>query len=101
MVINNWAKLWTTKGWVDAIIQGFKKAFDTPFHTLLKRKLLSYGIGGKTWKWIGSFLCYRQQRVVVNGVSHLGSSFTRCTEGTVVGPLLFSRYRNDLSHILS
>ena len=29
---------------------------------------VSYGIGGKTLKWIDSFLCFRQQRVVVNGV---------------------------------
>ena len=42
--------------------------FDTPPHKLLKSKLFSYGIGGKTIKWIDVFLCYRQQRVVVNGV---------------------------------
>ena len=40
----------------------------TPPHELLKSKLFSYGIGGKTLKWINAFLCYRQQRVVVNGV---------------------------------
>ena len=31
----------------------------------VKSKLFSYGIGGKTLKWINAFLCYRQQRVVV------------------------------------
>ena len=44
------------------------QAFDTPPHELLKSKLFSYGIGGKTIKCIDAFLCYRQQRVVVNGV---------------------------------
>ena len=34
----------------------------------LKSKLFSYGIGGKTLKWIDSFLCFRQQQVVINGV---------------------------------
>ena len=54
-------------GQVDTFILDFEKAFDTPPHELLKSKLFSYGIGGKTLKWIDSFLCFRQQRVVVNG----------------------------------
>ena len=37
-------------------------------HELLKSKLFSYGIGGNTLKWTIAFLCYRQQRVDVNGV---------------------------------
>ena len=67
-VINDWAKILDTRGQVDAFILDFEKAFDTPPHELLKSKLFSYGIGGKTLKWIDSFLCFRQQRVVVNGV---------------------------------
>ena len=43
-------------------------AFDTHPHKLLKCKLYGNGIGGKTLKWIDSFLCDRQQRVMVNGV---------------------------------
>ena len=56
------------RGQVDTFILDFEKAFDTPPHELLKSKLFRYGIGGKTLKWIDSFLCFRQQRVVVNGV---------------------------------
>ena len=56
------------RGQVDTFILDFEKAFDTPPHELLKSKLFSYGIGGKTLKWIDSFLCFRKQRVVVNGV---------------------------------
>ena len=67
-VINHWAKLLDNRGQVDTFILDFEKAFDTPPHELLKSKLLSYGIGGKTLKWIDSCLCFRQQRVVVNGV---------------------------------
>ena len=62
---NSWTKrvrltllFWTLK----------KKSFDTPPHELLKSKLFSYGIGGKTFQRINAFLCLRQQRVVVNGV---------------------------------
>ena len=77
-VINDWAKILDNRGQVDIFILDFEKAFDTPPHELLKSKLFSYGIGGKTLKWINSFLCFRQQRVV-NGV--LGSGFVGCPPG--------------------
>ena len=56
-VINDWAKLFGNRGRVDTFILGFEKAFDTPPHEFLKSKLFSYGIAGKTLKWIDSFLC--------------------------------------------
>ena len=66
-VINDWAKILDNGGQVDTFILDFEKEFDTPPHELLKSKLFGCGIGRKTLKWIDSFLCYRQQRVVVNG----------------------------------
>ena len=44
----------------DLFILDFEKAFDTPPHELLKSKLFGCGIGGKTLKWVDSFLSYRQ-----------------------------------------
>ena len=66
-VIDDFAKILDNQAQIDTFILDFEKAFDTP-QELLKSKLFSYGIGGKTMKLIDASLCFRQQRVVVNGV---------------------------------
>ena len=98
MVINDWAKILDNGGQVDTFILDFEKAFDTPPHELLKSKLFGCGIGGKTLKWIDSFLCYRQQRVFVNGAkSDWAPGLSGVRQGTVLGPWLFSLYINGIS----
>ena len=92
-VINDWAKILDDGGQVDTFILDFEKAFDTPPHELFKCKLYGYRIGGKTLKWIDSFLCSRQQRVVVNGIKpDWAPVLLGVPQGTVLGQLLFSLY---------
>ena len=66
-VINDWAKILDNSGQVDTFVLDFEKAFDISPDELLKSKVFSYRIGGKILKWLDSFVCFRQQRVGVNG----------------------------------
>ena len=85
-VINDWVKILDKGGQVDTFILDFEKAFDTPPHELLKSKLFGYGIGGKTLRWIYSFVCYRTQQAVVNGeTSEWASVLSGVQQGTVLG----------------